>query len=105
MICPKCSSDYIDGVDLCVTCHVPLVKDSSCKSANGNGSLVHFITYFSRYEAEAGKNLLECFGLDAIVSIDEIWGIRLWVQKEDARKAVKIFHENTLAEKNPKKTH
>ena len=105
MICPNCSGDYLDGVNVCVTCHVLLVKDSSCEHENGNGNLVHFITYLSRYEAAAGKNLLECFDIDAIVSIDELWGIRLWVKKEDAHKAVKIFQKNTLEGKNTEKIH
>ena len=84
MVCPNCSGDYIDGVKICVACHV---------------LLVNFITYFSRNEAAAGKNLLERFGVDAIVSMDEIRGVRLWIHKEDAHKAVKIFQENTLAKK------
>jgi hypothetical protein len=105
MVCPKCFGDYIDGIQVCVACHVLLVKNPSQEPVNGNGRLVHFITYFSRYEADAGKNLLECFDVDAIVSFDEIRGVRLWIHKEDARKAVKIFQENTLAEKNPEKTH
>ena len=100
MVCPKCSCDYIDGVKVCVACHVLLVRDPSLESVNGNGKLVHFITYFSRNEAETGKNLLESFDVDAIVSMDEIRGVRLWIHKEDARKAIKIFQENTLYEKN-----
>lgn len=105
MIYPKCSGDYIDGVKVCVACHVLLVKNPSLEPVNGNGRLVHFITYFFRHEAEAGKNLLECFDIDAIVSIDEIRGVRLWIHKEDAHKAIKIFQENILAEKKPEKTH
>ena len=99
MVCPNCSGDYIDGVKICVACHVLLVKDPSSEPINGNDRLVHFITYFSRNEAAAGKNLLERFGVDAIVSMDEIRGVRLWIHKEDAHKAVKIFQENTLAKK------
>jgi hypothetical protein len=103
MVCPNCSGDYIDGVKVCVACHVLLVEDSSREPVNGNGRLVHFITYFSRHEAAAGKNLLECFDVDAIVSMDEIRGVRLWVHKEDAHKAVKIFQENTLAKKKERR--
>ena len=105
MICPNCSSDYLDGIKVCVACHILLDNDSSPKPVNGKGRLVHFITYFSRFEAKAGKNLLEYFGVDATVSADEISGIRLWIQKEDIRKAVKIFQENTLSEKKQEKTH
>jgi len=105
MVCPKCSGDYIDGVKVCVACHVLLVKNPSLEPVNGNGRLVHFITYFSRHEAEAGKNLLENNDLDAIVSMDEIRGVRLWIHREDAHKAIKVFQENTLAEKKLKKTH
>jgi len=94
MVCPKCSSDYIDGVKVCVACHVLLVEDSLREPVNGNGRLVHFITCFSRHEAETGKNLLERFDVDAIVSVDEIKGVLLWIHKEDAHKAVKIFQEN-----------
>ena len=105
MVCPKCFSDYIDGVKICLTCHVLLDQDSHSVPSNGNGKLVHFITYFSRHEAEAGKNLLECFDVDARVTHDEIRGIRLWIHKEDAHKAVKIFEANTLAEKKLENAH
>jgi len=105
MVCPKCSGDYIDGVQVCVACHILLVQNPSKEPVNGNGRLVHFITCFSRREAEAGKNLLECFDVDAIVSIDELTGVRLWIHKEDANKAVQIFQKNTLAEKKSEKTH
>ncbi len=99
MICPKCLGDYIDGVKVCVVCHVPLVEESLREPKNGNSRLVHFITYFSLHEAEIGKNLLECFDVDAIVSNDEIRGVRLWIHKEDTHKAVRIFQENTCTEK------
>ena len=104
MVCPNCSGDYIDGVKVCVACHVLLVEDPFRESVNGNNRLVHFITYFSRHEAAAGKNLLECFDVDAIVSMDEIRGMRLWIHKEDAHKAIKIFQENTRAGMMPEKT-
>ena len=105
MVCPNCNSDYLDGIKVCVTCHILLDKDSSPEPANGKGRLVHFITYFSRPEVESGKNLLECYGVDATVSADEIRGIRLWIKKEDVPKTVKIFQKNTLAEKKREKTH
>ncbi len=105
MICPRCSGDYIDGVKVCVACHVLLVKESPREPKNGNNRLVHFITYFSLHEAEAGKNLLECFDVQALISNDEIRGVRLWIHKEDAHKAVRIFQENTCAEKKLEKTH
>ena len=105
MVCPKCFGDYLDGVNVCVACHVLLVKDASRESALGKGRLVHFITYFSRREALAGKNLLECFGVEAIVSVDEIRGVRLWIHREDRQKAVKIFQENSLTDKVNQNTH
>jgi hypothetical protein len=105
MICPKCFGDYLDGVKVCVSCHVLLVKDPSWEPINGDGRLVHFITYFSRREAETGKNLLGCFDVDAIISSDEIGGVRLWINKEDAHKAIEIFQENTFAAQKLEKIH
>ncbi|MCJ7582782.1 MAG: hypothetical protein MUP98_19875 [Candidatus Aminicenantes bacterium] len=105
MVCPKCSSDCIDGAKICLACHVLLDHDSHRVPANGNGRLVHFITYFSKREAETGKKLLEWFDVDALVSIDEIRGIRLWIYKEDVHKAIKLFEANTLAEKKLEKPH
>lgn len=105
MICPKCSSDYLDGVQVCVACHVLLVSDASSKPIKGNGHLVHFITYLSRNEAESARNLLECHGIEAIVSMDELRGVRLWIHKTDAPRVIKIFQENTLTENKLQKTH
>lgn len=102
MLCPQCASEYSENVKACIDCRVLLVDGSGVKpiGENRNGKLIHFITCFSRQEAESGRSLLETHDIEAIVSRDEIRGIRLWIHKEDAQSAIKIFQERTAAEKN-----
>ena len=101
MVCPKCAGEYIEGVKVCVNCRILLVDDLSVNPTNGsgNGKLVHFMTCFSRTEAESGKNLLIDRGVEAIVSMDEIRGVRLWIHKENGQKAIQIFQERMATQK------
>jgi hypothetical protein len=101
MRCPQCASEYSENAKACIDCRVLLVDGPGVKliDENRNGKLIHFITCFSRQEAESGRSLLEIHDIEAIVSRDEIRGIRLWIHKEDAQSAIKIFQERTAAEK------
>lgn len=101
MVCPKCASEYNDSAKACNGCRVLFVDGYGVKpiGENGNGKLIHFITCFSRQEAESGRSLLETHDIEAIVSMDEIRGIRLWIHKQDAQSAIKIFQERAAAEK------
>ncbi|MGD2295013.1 MAG: hypothetical protein PVF22_04170 [Candidatus Aminicenantes bacterium] len=107
MVCPKCACEYTEGIKVCVDCHVLLVNNSPQEffQGNGNGRLVHFITYLTRQEAESGKKLLETNRVEALVSMDEIQGVRLWIHKEDAQKAVQVFQAKAAAEKKSKTPH
>ena len=107
MVCPKCACEFIEGIKVCVDCHVLLVEELPADpfDGNGNGKLIHFITYFTKQEAESGKRLLASNRVDAIVSMDETRGARLWIHKDDALKAIKIFQARTAAEKKSEETH
>jgi len=67
----------------------------------GSAKIIHFITCFSRKEAESGRSYLESQGIKAVVSVDEMSGARLWINKEDSQKAVKVFQERAVGAKNP----
>ena len=101
MFCPKCAGEYNENAKACIDCRVLLVDGFGVKPIveNGNGRLIHFITCFSRQEAESGRSLLETHDIVAIVSIDEIGGARLWIHEEDALSAIKIFQNRAAAEK------
>lgn len=99
MVCPKCCREYIDGVEVCIDCRMKLTNGLTAVPVNGNVKLVHFMTCFSRQEAQSGRTLLAAHDVEAIVSMDEIRGARLWVHREDSQKAIQIFQAKMTAEK------
>ena len=101
MVCPKCFSEFFEGVKVCIDCRILLVDELAADPLFGNGSdkLVHFMTCFSKHEAESGRSLLESHQIKAIVSMDEVRGVRLWIHNNDARKAIQVFQERTAEEK------
>jgi hypothetical protein len=111
MYCPKCKSEYLEGVRECIDCFIPLVEylpdenDDFYQTYEPGKDLVTFKRFPIHHEAEVARGLLEANDIDAIVSWDD-WGrintpkqdekgfgIRLMIKEEDLKRAEEVFRD------------
>ena len=107
MFCPKCKTEYIEGITHCADCKIPLVQwlpgeeRSNEESAAVDNDLFPIMTFQANEEALIAKGFLESNGVAAILSSEETFhvhgklssfrGIQLLIRKEDQQDAEDIF--------------
>jgi hypothetical protein len=113
MFCPKCRSEYVEGITECAECQVPLVAELPPEDTV-EYEYEHFVTletYHARHEAELQKSVLEANGIEAVIESDDVGGVgpalaftrgvRLLVHKDDAQKAQVIFQDLEATQEEP----
>jgi hypothetical protein len=111
MVCPQCKCQYLEGITICIDCHIPLVEylqeepSPSDRSTIPEKDLITFQRFPKQHEAEVAKGLLESNGIPAIVSWDDWgrigiqkfdkkgYGIRLMIKEEDLKLAQEVFRD------------
>lgn len=106
MICPKCESEYIEGIMECPDCGTELVPYEEFE-----GHLIHhedwviIETFSENYEAEMYKANLEGAGIEAIilgqkdrsiVAKGDLSVVKLLVKKSNAVDALEIIDDIRL---------
>jgi hypothetical protein len=77
MFCPKCKSEFIEGITICSDCHIPLMETlPKEKDPIHPSDLVCLKTFMYRHEAEIEKGLLEANGIDSLILGDDAGGLR-----------------------------
>lgn len=105
MICPKCETEYVEGIEVCSDCGTELIKVDDFEL-----NLVHhedWTTVYSTdvlYEAEMIKANLDGADIKAIIlsqkdknfpATGDLSVIKLLVKKEDAEDSLKIISDLT----------
>ena len=70
MFCPKCRSEYVEGISVCDDCRMPLVAELPEK-AEDEYEYEHFVsvkTYFTRSEADFDQSVLAGNGIESFVA-------------------------------------
>ena len=105
MYCPKCRSEYVEGVNECTDCHVALVAELPPQEEEefDYENFVVFKTYLNRPEAELAHSVLDANGIEAFISSDDAGGVRpelaffrgvrVSVHQGDLQKAEELFQE------------
>lgn len=113
MYCPKCRSEYVEGITECAECHVPLVEELPPEETVEfeYENFVTLETYHARHEAELQKSVLEANGIEAEIESDDVGGVgpalaftrgvRLLVHKNDEQKAREIFQDLETVQEEP----
>jgi hypothetical protein len=108
--CPQCLTEYVEGSEECIDCHVPLEGGAPPKpvaeseqSGELEVELVRVRTFSglsARFNAELAKNILEAVGIPGTLpgefSVDLYPGagvVQLLVRAEDAAKAGEILKD------------
>lgn len=111
--CPRCESEYREGITECPDCKVELVdkrrQDPAPPKLSGDVELVEVFTAQGQVGAYAVKDRLESAGVPAVIKSMEnpyydglmvhmtgYWG-KVYVKKEDGEKAAQII-ERAMAE-------
>jgi hypothetical protein len=121
MFCPKCKSEWLEGVTICADCGTHLVEylpeetqsDYDQSVPRELRDLVTFKRFPRQHEAQVARGLLNANGIDAIVSWDD-WGriipqkygkskhgIRLMIKEEDVKRAEDVFREAGVPLEDP----
>lgn len=110
MFCPKCKSDYIDGITKCADCHIPLVEKLPEKKtteelklepvyATGDPGIIALIK--SILESAAipyfikGEETQNLFGIGTLgLGYNAMLGpMEVWVRAEDKEAARELLSE------------
>jgi predicted amidophosphoribosyltransferase len=101
--CPSCRAEYIEGVDTCEECGIPLVESlPSVQKRAPVPKLVDVWHTQGEMQAQMIKSLLESDGIDSMLSgealrlthgltIDGLAEVRILVREEDAARASDII--------------
>ncbi len=103
MICPKCESEYVEGITVCPTCKVELVSlEEFEKNLVRPSDWITVYTTSDIIEATMLKNNLESAGIETIIfdkhdSNFPAWGdlaiIKIDVRKKSAAEAKEIIND------------
>ncbi len=103
MICPKCESEYIKGIEVCVDCNIELIPIEEFE-----GHLVHpsdwkiVYTTDAEYESEMLKTNLESAGIDVKIlgqkdrnypAVGDLAVIKILVKKNNIDDALSIIND------------
>jgi len=113
MFCPKCRSEYVEGISECDDCHVPLVAELP-EEAEDEYEYEHFVsvrTYLTRAEADLDQSVLAANGIESFVASDDAGGIRpelaffrgvkLMIHARDLDQVERIFEDLKNAPEEP----
>ena len=70
--CPRCKSEYVDGIEECSDCHIPLVDELTevIQEDEGPGNFALLHTFPSIVYAEMVKEALENRGIPCLMKSD-----------------------------------
>jgi len=109
MICPKCKSEYVEGVTTCPDCQVELIEESDVE---GKDEFVKFVTIVKTQNSNLmaiaksvledagiqyfalGENSLDIIGLGRLIGFNRAAGsAEIKVAEEDFEEAQEILKE------------
>lgn len=100
--CPKCKYEYMPGIKECPDCSVRLVDSLAEEQKPQWVDLVEIATFTYEPQAQMAKLKLQAQGIESVIINEKmaqsdmilVWadgGVKLLVNREDARKAVKVL--------------
>jgi hypothetical protein len=114
MVCPKCKSDYIDGIYTCSDCNVPLVDflpqtEEPSKRQFDDVTFVSVYTPLNSQEVSIIKMIMEREGIPYHVKNDRLHGavlysiqgpgkMELFVPEEYAERVVALLNDELAHE-------
>ena len=107
MFCPKCKSEYVEGVNHCADCGVPLVDELvPGKSKEGDLGLVCILETFNSADIAMIESILEGSDTDYYIQGENVLAVtpyvipvRVLVVKEQVEKAKELLKDLDLTYK------